>query len=204
IPCYSVSCPSRRPRYDFRGRGPRHSGVASGGGDGARVRSDVQTRWLRQDLRPDERRRKTFLGSGQGGTVPSRPRLREIRKGCALSANTAFGVYVHWPFCAARCPYCDFNAHVHHGIFDEDSFVSAYVKEIEATARRAPERLVESVFFGGGTPSLMKPSSVGTILDAIARTWQVSDTAEITLEANPTSVEVDRFRGYRAAGVNRV
>ncbi|HWJ88213.1 MAG TPA: radical SAM family heme chaperone HemW [Pelagibacterium sp.] len=121
-----------------------------------------------------------------------------------MSANTAFGVYVHWPFCAARCPYCDFNAHVHHGKFDEDSFVSAYVKEIEATARRAPERLVESVFFGGGTPSLMKPSSVGTILDAIARNWQVSDTAEITLEANPTSVEVDRFRGYRAAGVNRV
>ena len=121
-----------------------------------------------------------------------------------MSANTAFGVYVHWPFCAAKCPYCDFNSHVHRGAFDEDSFVSAYIREIETTAARAPGRLVESIFFGGGTPSLMNPKSTAAILDAIARNWQVSDTAEITLEANPTSVEADRFRGYRAAGVNRV
>lgn len=121
-----------------------------------------------------------------------------------MSTNSAFGVYIHWPFCAAKCPYCDFNSHVHRGAFDEDSFVTAYVKEIETTAKRAPGRLVDAIFFGGGTPSLMKPDSVGTILDAIGKHWQVSDSVEVTLEANPTSVEAERFRGYRYAGVNRV
>ncbi|WP_127143793.1 radical SAM family heme chaperone HemW [Pelagibacterium montanilacus] len=121
-----------------------------------------------------------------------------------MSANTAFGVYVHWPFCAAKCPYCDFNSHVHRGPFDETDFTAAYLREIETTAAMAPGRLVESVFFGGGTPSLMDPRSVDQILSAIAKHWQIADGAEITLEANPTSVEADRFRGYRAAGVNRV
>ncbi|MCD7058465.1 radical SAM family heme chaperone HemW [Pelagibacterium xiamenense] len=121
-----------------------------------------------------------------------------------MSANSAFGVYIHWPFCAAKCPYCDFNSHVHHGAFDEVSFVEAYTKEIATTAARAPDRLVQSIFFGGGTPSLMNPASVEAILDAVARHWPVADNAEITLEANPTSVEAERFRGYRAAGVNRV
>src|SRR5690606_31942725 len=151
-----------------------------------------------------DRPAKTCLGAGPRGSLAPRPRFCQIRKGRPLSANTQFGVYIHWPFCAAKCPYCDFNSHVHHGKFDEQSFVTAYVKEIEATAKRAPGRLVESIFFGGGTPSLMHPSSVGTILEAIGKNWQVSDTAEITLEANPTSVEAERFRGYRAAGVNRV
>lgn len=118
--------------------------------------------------------------------------------------NSAFGVYVHWPFCASKCPYCDFNSHVHRGAFDEDQYLSAYVKEIETTAARAPGRLVHSIFFGGGTPSLMSPKAVGTIIDTIAVNWQIADNAEITLEANPTSIEANRFRGYRAAGVNRV
>jgi putative oxygen-independent coproporphyrinogen III oxidase len=118
--------------------------------------------------------------------------------------NGLFGVYVHWPFCAAKCPYCDFNSHVHRGPFDESGYVDAYKREIANTARLAPGRLVRSIFFGGGTPSLMTPNAVGAILDAIAAHWQVDDKAEITLEANPTSVEADRFRGYRAAGVNRV
>jgi len=119
-------------------------------------------------------------------------------------ANGLFGVYVHWPFCAAKCPYCDFNSHVHRGPFDETAYVEAYRREIAHTAARAPGRRVQSVFFGGGTPSLMTPAAVAAILEAIAAHWDIDANAEITLEANPTSVEADRFRGYRAAGVNRV
>jgi len=119
-------------------------------------------------------------------------------------ANDLFGVYIHWPFCAAKCPYCDFNSHVHHGPFDEDAFVEGYRREIAHMAALAPDRLVRSIFFGGGTPSLMSPKAVGAILDAVAGAWPIDTQAEITLEANPTSVETERFRGFRAAGVNRV
>ena len=115
-----------------------------------------------------------------------------------------FGVYVHWPFCAAKCPYCDFNSHVHRGAFDEPGYIAAYAREIAHNAALTPGRVVQSVFFGGGTPSLMDPRSVGAILEELAKHWQIAPDAEITLEANPTSVEADRFRGYRAAGVNRV
>jgi oxygen-independent coproporphyrinogen-3 oxidase len=118
--------------------------------------------------------------------------------------NDMFGVYVHWPFCAAKCPYCDFNSHVHRGPFDEIDYVAAYEREIATMAQWAPGRVVQSVFFGGGTPSLMNPQSTGRIIDAIARHWTLDANAEITLEANPTSVEVDRFKGFRSAGVNRV
>lgn len=118
--------------------------------------------------------------------------------------NGLFGIYVHWPFCAAKCPYCDFNSHVHRGAFDEADFVSAYERELAHFAAQTSGRRVQSVFFGGGTPSLMDPRSVGAILEAIARHWPVDGKAEVTLEANPTSVEAERFRGYRAAGVNRV
>lgn len=118
--------------------------------------------------------------------------------------NGLFGIYVHWPFCAAKCPYCDFNSHVHHGPFDEDAFVAAYTREIGHFAELAPGRLVRSVFFGGGTPSLMSPGAVGAVLEAIDRHWAVADDVEVTLEANPTSVEAGRFRGYKSAGVNRV
>jgi oxygen-independent coproporphyrinogen-3 oxidase len=116
----------------------------------------------------------------------------------------AFGVYVHWPFCLSKCPYCDFNSHVRHTAIDEDRFVRAFVREIETTAARAPGREVTSIFLGGGTPSLMQPQMVAAILDAIGKQWRVADNAEVTLEANPTSVEATRFAGYRAAGVNRV
>ncbi len=118
--------------------------------------------------------------------------------------NGLFGVYVHWPFCAAKCPYCDFNSHVHRGPFDEAEFIEAYRAELRHFAALKPSMPVQSIFFGGGTPSLMSPQAVGAILDEIARLWPVIDDAEITLEANPTSVEAERFRGYRAAGVNRV
>lgn len=118
--------------------------------------------------------------------------------------NELFGIYVHWPFCAAKCPYCDFNSHVHRGAFDEADYVKAYAAEIAHYARQVPGRKVQSVFFGGGTPSLMDPRSVAGILDAIGAHWEVDRNVEVTLEANPTSVEAERFRGYRAAGVNRV
>ena len=119
-------------------------------------------------------------------------------------AQNAFGVYVHWPFCLSKCPYCDFNSHVRHTAIDEERFARAFAREIETTAARTPGRTVTSIFLGGGTPSLMKPQTVGAILDAIARHWNVDKSVEVSLEANPTSVEATRFAGYRAAGVNRV
>jgi putative oxygen-independent coproporphyrinogen III oxidase len=120
------------------------------------------------------------------------------------SGDEDFGVYVHWPFCLAKCPYCDFNSHVRHGGVDETHFLAAYLAELAYFAALAPDRRVGSVFFGGGTPSLMQPSTVAAILEAIARHWRVDADAEITLEANPTSVEAEHFAGYRAAGVNRL
>jgi putative oxygen-independent coproporphyrinogen III oxidase len=119
-------------------------------------------------------------------------------------APRAFGVYLHWPFCLSKCPYCDFNSHVRHARIDEARFVRAFSTEIAATAERVPGRTVSSIFFGGGTPSLMAPQTVEAILGAIAGHWTVAPDAEITLEANPTSVEATRFRGFRSAGVNRV
>jgi putative oxygen-independent coproporphyrinogen III oxidase len=118
--------------------------------------------------------------------------------------KTAFGVYVHWPFCLSKCPYCDFNSHVRHAAIDEARHVGAFTAEIAATAARVPGRTVSTIFFGGGTPSLMQPGTVGAILEAIAKQWSIAPDVEVTLEANPTSVEATRFRGYRAAGVNRV
>jgi oxygen-independent coproporphyrinogen-3 oxidase len=120
------------------------------------------------------------------------------------SIEQAFGVYIHWPFCLSKCPYCDFNSHVRRAPIDEARFVRAFTAEIAATAARVPRRTVSTIFFGGGTPSLMQPATVAAILDAIARHWRVAPDVEITIEANPTSVEAGRFRGYRAAGVNRV
>jgi oxygen-independent coproporphyrinogen-3 oxidase len=118
--------------------------------------------------------------------------------------SEAFGVYVHWPFCLSKCPYCDFNSHVRHAAIDEERFARAFEREIETTALRAPGRAVSSIFLGGGTPSLMRPQTVGAILDSIGKHWRVAADVEVTLEANPTSVEATRFAGYRAAGVNRV
>ena len=122
----------------------------------------------------------------------------------ATERHDAFGVYVHWPFCLSKCPYCDFNSHVRHEPIDEERFARAFAREIATTAARAPGREVTSIFLGGGTPSLMQPQTVGAVLDAIAKNWSVAKDVEVTLEANPTSVEATRFRGYRTAGVNRV
>jgi putative oxygen-independent coproporphyrinogen III oxidase len=120
------------------------------------------------------------------------------------SREQDFGVYIHWPFCLSKCPYCDFNSHVRREPIDEPRFVRAFAAEIAATAARVPGRTVSTIFFGGGTPSLMQPATIAAVLDAVARHWSVAPDAEITLEANPTSVEATRFRGYRTAGVNRV
>jgi oxygen-independent coproporphyrinogen-3 oxidase len=118
--------------------------------------------------------------------------------------DPGFGVYVHWPFCLSKCPYCDFNSHVRRGEIDEVRFVEAFGAELAHRAALAPGREVRSIFFGGGTPSLMSPSTVEAILGQIGRHWSLAKDVEITLEANPTSVESSRFKGFKAAGVNRV
>ena len=121
-----------------------------------------------------------------------------------MTSSDAFGIYVHWPFCKAKCPYCDFNSHVRHEGVDARSFAKALGTELTWFAARTPGRTVTSIFFGGGTPSLMPPEAVGHVLETIASLWSVSPDVEITLEANPTSIEAENFRGYRAAGVDRV
>ena len=118
--------------------------------------------------------------------------------------SPGFGVYLHWPFCAAKCPYCDFNSHVRHLAIDQVRYAKAFCAEMETMRRRTGPKTVKSIFLGGGTPSLMQPETVGALLDAVAELWHAPDDIEITLEANPSSVEANRFRGYRAAGVNRV
>jgi len=115
-----------------------------------------------------------------------------------------FAIYVHWPFCKAKCPYCDFNSHVRHEPVDAMSFAEALARELAWFRATTGARDVTSIFFGGGTPSLMPPKAVAHVLDAIAALWPVSADAEVTLEANPTSVEAKNFAGYRQAGVNRV
>ncbi len=114
-----------------------------------------------------------------------------------------FGIYVHWPFCAAKCPYCDFNSHVRDQI-DHAAWRDAYVREINHYAALTPGRTVTSIFFGGGTPSLMEPETVKAVIDQIKKAWPCDPDMEVTLEANPTSVEAAKFKGFRAAGVNRV
>jgi putative oxygen-independent coproporphyrinogen III oxidase len=137
-------------------------------------------------------------------SAQKRSRPRPPPQGGARKDVSAFGVYVHWPFCLSKCPYCDFNSHVRHAAIDEERFARAFAHEIKTTAARAPGRQVSSIFFGGGTPSLMRPETLDAILDAIAKHWQIAADVEVTLEANPTSVEAARFAGYRTAGVNRV
>ena len=116
----------------------------------------------------------------------------------------AFGVYIHFPFCAAKCPYCDFNAHV-RTVVDEEAWVSGVERELEWTAAQQTEKpVVETIFFGGGTPSLMSGDAAGRVLRKIAALWPMANDPEITLEANPASSDAARFADYRAAGINRV
>jgi putative oxygen-independent coproporphyrinogen III oxidase len=113
------------------------------------------------------------------------------------------GVYIHWPFCKSKCPYCDFNSHVRDGV-DQGRWQKALLRELEHAAGEASDRRVETMFFGGGTPSLMEPDTVGALIERTRTLWDVADDLEVTLEANPTSVESDRFATLAAVGVNRV
>ncbi len=127
------------------------------------------------------------------------------QNGAALERwqQTGFALYVHWPFCQSKCPYCDFNSHVSSHV-DQALWQRFYVSELQRLALETEGRVLQSIFFGGGTPSLMMPSLVAAIIDAATSLWTPANDIEITLEANPTSVEAGRFAGYRTAGVNRV
>jgi len=119
------------------------------------------------------------------------------------AGEAGLGLYIHWPFCRSKCPYCDFNSHVREAI-DQARWRDALVRELRHFAAAAPDRRVTSVFFGGGTPSLMAPETVAAVIAAAGEAWTLDPGIEVTLEANPTSVEAGRFAAYRAAGVNRV
>jgi len=112
-------------------------------------------------------------------------------------------LYIHWPFCVSKCPYCDFNSHV-GDTHDQKKWRQSYQRELEYYAALLPNRTVTSVFFGGGTPSLMEAETVESVLQNISRLWSVESNAEITLEANPSSAEADKFADFRSAGVNRL
>lgn len=114
-----------------------------------------------------------------------------------------FGLYIHWPFCEAKCPYCDFNSHVRAEI-DQSRWLRAYLRELDHYAELLPGRVLNSVFFGGGTPSLMDPDTVATLMERICQIWTPANDFEVTLEANPSSVEIGKFRGFSQAGINRV
>lgn len=115
----------------------------------------------------------------------------------------AFGLYVHWPYCESKCPYCDFNSHVAAAI-DAERWVTAYRREIDRVAQSCPDEILSTIFIGGGTPSLMKPQIVEAVIAAATSAWRSTNDLEITIEANPGSVDAARFRSYASAGVNRV
>lgn len=120
-----------------------------------------------------------------------------------MTERRGFGLYVHWPFCQAKCPYCDFNSHVAANV-DQSRWRAALASEVQRSVRETEGRVLDSIFFGGGTPSLMEPETVATVIDAARAAWPSSNSIEITLEANPNSVEAARFREFADAGVNRV
>lgn len=117
--------------------------------------------------------------------------------------NGGFGLYIHWPFCQSKCPYCDFNSHVSAQI-DQQRWGRAYLSEIDRIAAQTEDRLLNTVFFGGGTPSLMEPALVAMLMERIRARWTTANDFEVTLEANPGSVEAGRFRGFAEAGINRL
>jgi putative oxygen-independent coproporphyrinogen III oxidase len=117
--------------------------------------------------------------------------------------NGGFGLYLHWPFCRSKCPYCDFNSHVRAAV-DERRWEQAFRSEIARAAQQTSGRFLHSIYFGGGTPSLMSPELVDAVLTAVRENWSLANDCEITLEANPGSIEAGRFQGYRAAGINRI
>lgn len=135
--------------------------------------------------------------------LPTRAFVTPDRRGADALRDAGFGVYVHWPYCESICPYCDFNVHLHRSV-DQNAWIKAFRSEISHHARLLPGRAVNSIYFGGGTPSLMNPDVVHAVITDVSNAWTLRPETEITLEANPTSVEADRFAGYSAAGVNRI
>jgi putative oxygen-independent coproporphyrinogen III oxidase len=131
------------------------------------------------------------------------PDTRNTRTAVLAPPDPGFGLYVHWPFCQSKCPYCDFNSHVREEI-DEARWRRALLAELDHFAARTGARALTSLFFGGGTPSLMDPATVGAVIERAAERFGLAPDAEITLEANPGSADAGRFAGYRAAGVNRL
>jgi oxygen-independent coproporphyrinogen-3 oxidase len=121
----------------------------------------------------------------------------------ALRKIEPLAVYIHWPFCRSKCPYCDFNSHVRDRI-DEERWTRALLSDLERQAEMAPDREIVSIFFGGGTPSLMPPDTVAALIARVKALWPVASGLEVTLEANPNSAEAERFAGFAAAGVNRL
>src|SRR5947208_1949381 len=139
-------------------------------------------------------------------TAPA-PSPSSSRRALASDAKAAglqpLAVYIHWPFCRSKCPYCDFNSHVRDSV-DATRWTQALLADLDHHAELVPERAVGSVFFGGGTPSLMPPETVAALLDRVGAHWTMTPDVEVTLEANPNSAEAARFRAFAAAGVNRL
>jgi oxygen-independent coproporphyrinogen-3 oxidase len=140
--------------------------------------------------------------AGEGSFLPLPPKRGRVGEGGLPASDPGFGIYVHWPFCLKKCPYCDFNSHVRDGV-DQERWRQALVAELDHWAGLTGGRRVTSIFFGGGTPSLMPPATAASVIERVARHWPLDPAAEITLEANPTSVEAGRFRDFRAAGITR-
>jgi oxygen-independent coproporphyrinogen-3 oxidase len=139
----------------------------------------------------------------QSGNAPAAALGRRIRGGDDIQAAEPLAVYIHWPFCRSKCPYCDFNSHVRENV-DAGRWTRALLSDLDHQATLVPGREVGSVFFGGGTPSLMPPETVAALLERVRSRWTVVPDLEVTLEANPNSAEAARFRAFAAAGVNRL
>src|SRR5206468_7484540 len=127
----------------------------------------------------------------------------EGRREFLQKTREPLAVYIHWPFCRSKCPYCDFNSHVREGV-DAARWTRALVADLDHQAALAPDREVASIFFGGGTPSLMPPETVAALVGRVTALWPVARDLEVTLEANPNSAEAARFAGFAAAGINRL
>src|SRR5690349_14940980 len=145
--------------------------------------------------------------SSTGSVTAPAPSRSSSRRALASDPGAAAGVplavYIHWPFCRSKCPYCDFNSHVRDSI-EAGRWTRALLADLDRQAALAPDREVVSIFFGGGTPSLMPPETVAALIDRVRTHWPTAPGLEITLEANPNSAEAERFAGFAAAGVNRL
>ncbi len=132
------------------------------------------------------------------------PLVSEAHTAGMIADKAPLGLYIHWPFCKAKCPYCDFNSHVSGGPVEQKRWRNALITELHTLAARAPDHRLHSIFFGGGTPSLMPPETVAALIEQARQIWACSGAIEITLEANPTSTGAGRFAAFRAAGINRL